>query len=262
VPRRPSNYQIGQSEPFKISRSKLEDFVRCPRCFVLDRREWIKPPSGPSFTLNSAVDGLLKEEFNRCREIQAVHPSVAELGYSYVPYRDERISDWQNSRTGVQYLDPDSNLLLYGAIDDLWLEPTAQTLHVVDYKTTSRMEPVTELGDAEYQNAYRRQLEIYSLLISENGLEVSPTAFWFYATARKGADSFDMALKFDPTLIPYVCDVSWIRPTLTAMKEALETPDLPSPSISCELCAFVNKRTSLTSEKSMLKGFPNPKNAA
>lgn len=240
--RRPSNYQIGQSDSFKISRSKLEDFVRCPRCFVLDRREWIKPPSGPSFTLNSAVDRLLKNEFNACRALQTVHPALAQLGFGFVPYQDDRIDAWQNSRVGVQYLDLRTNFLLYGAIDDLWLDPDTGSLHVVDYKTTSRSEPVTELGDAEYQNGYRRQLEIYSFLLSKNGLEICPTAYWFYATARKNADSFNMKLEFDPTIIAYTCETHWIESTLVQMKNVLETPGLPESSGGCEMCSYAKKR--------------------
>ena len=52
-------YQPGASEPFRLSRSKLENYLKCQRCFYLDRRLGIKPPSGPAFTLNIAVDELL-----------------------------------------------------------------------------------------------------------------------------------------------------------------------------------------------------------
>ncbi|MCA9330587.1 hypothetical protein KC957_00940, partial [Candidatus Saccharibacteria bacterium] len=42
-------YQPGQAEPFKVSRSKIELFMQCPRCFWLDARLKIKRPSGPPF---------------------------------------------------------------------------------------------------------------------------------------------------------------------------------------------------------------------
>ena len=38
-------YEIGQEAPFAVSRAKLENYVQCPRCFVLDRRHKIAPPS-------------------------------------------------------------------------------------------------------------------------------------------------------------------------------------------------------------------------
>jgi hypothetical protein len=44
----------------KISRTGIENFTRCKRCFWLDAVKKIKPPFGPPFNLNLAVDHLLK----------------------------------------------------------------------------------------------------------------------------------------------------------------------------------------------------------
>ncbi len=47
---RTAAYVAGQSEPFKVSRSKIELFVQCPRCFWLDARLPRRPArsSGPA----------------------------------------------------------------------------------------------------------------------------------------------------------------------------------------------------------------------
>jgi len=31
-------YKIGQTDSFQLSRAKIDNFVDCPRCFVVDRR--------------------------------------------------------------------------------------------------------------------------------------------------------------------------------------------------------------------------------
>ena len=49
----------------KISRSKIDLFLECPRCFYLDIQKKIKRPQGFPFNLNNAVDMLLKKEFDR-----------------------------------------------------------------------------------------------------------------------------------------------------------------------------------------------------
>jgi hypothetical protein len=238
-------YEIGQEAPFRISRSKLENFVKCPRCFVLDRRHKIAAPSGPAFTLNSAVDGLLKKEFDACREQQTVHPELARLGYDFIPYKDERIPEWQNMRKGVVHHDPASNLILYGAIDDLWSRELTEQLFIVDYKTTSKAEPIVEMGDEEWHNAYRRQLDIYNYLLGHNQLEMSDKGYWFYATAKKNADNFEMKLQFEATLIEYTCDTSWIEGALLGAKTALENPVLVEPSSGCSVCVYFSKRENL-----------------
>jgi hypothetical protein len=60
--------------PFKVSRSGIESFVQCPRCFILDRVDGIRQPSGAPFTLNSLVDTLLKKEFDLHRAAGTPHP--------------------------------------------------------------------------------------------------------------------------------------------------------------------------------------------
>src|SRR3972149_10504652 len=57
-------YNPKDKKPFKLSRSKLELFTECPRCFYLDRKLGVGRPPGFPFALNSAVDALLKKEFD------------------------------------------------------------------------------------------------------------------------------------------------------------------------------------------------------
>ena len=49
-----NRYDPTSPEPYKLSRSQLQLFLACPRCFYLDRRLGIDRVPGPAFTLNSA----------------------------------------------------------------------------------------------------------------------------------------------------------------------------------------------------------------
>ena len=62
--RKTSIYDKKSNTPFKISRSKFFNFLSCKRCFYLDRVKGLKEPSMPGWALNSAVDDLLKKEFD------------------------------------------------------------------------------------------------------------------------------------------------------------------------------------------------------
>ena len=57
-------YESNGLVPFKLSRSKIDLFLDCPRCFYLDRKLGVGRPPGFPFSLNSAVDHLLKKEFD------------------------------------------------------------------------------------------------------------------------------------------------------------------------------------------------------
>ena len=142
---------------FKLSRSRLDNFIRCPRCFYLDRRIGIDAPPGFPFTLNSAVDTLLKKEFDIYRAKKTKHPLMKTYKIEAIPFQHEKINEWRNTFKGIQYLHKPTNLLITGAIDDVWIN-SQKELIIVDYKATAKN---SEIGiDADWQAGYRRQMEI------------------------------------------------------------------------------------------------------
>src|SRR5580698_11357604 len=74
------------SEPFTVSRSGIDLFEQCPRCFYIDKRLGTARPPGFPFSLNSAVDALLKKEFDIHRAAGSVHPLMKEYNIDAVPY--------------------------------------------------------------------------------------------------------------------------------------------------------------------------------
>lgn len=59
-PNRSAEWNYGGAK-WKLSRSKIDFFFECPRCFYLDNVLGTKRPSFPSFNLNIAVDELFKK---------------------------------------------------------------------------------------------------------------------------------------------------------------------------------------------------------
>ena len=72
-------YDPADSKPFKLSRSKIDLFLECPRCFYMDRRLGVGRPPGFPFALNSAVDALLKKEFDGYRARGQAHPLIERI---------------------------------------------------------------------------------------------------------------------------------------------------------------------------------------
>lgn len=219
----------------KYSRSKIDLFVECPCCFYRDQRLNIKRPPGFPFSLNNAVDTLLKKEFDRYRTLGQSHPIQEDLGL--IPANHPQIDEWREAlKKGVQYHHPAHDCIYRGGIDDLWYNPANGEYHVVDYKATAKQEVVTELPD--WANGYRRQSEIYQWLLRKNGLTVSDTAYFLYCTGDVHADSFNGVLKFHMELIPYKGNDSWVEGVLDAMQACLKKEELPAPSESCRFCIF------------------------
>ena len=78
-------YLPEKQDLYKLSRSKVDFFLNCPRCFYMDRRLGISQPPGFPFNLNSAVDNLLKNEFDYFES----NPPVKDLKVLDYPTKDE-----------------------------------------------------------------------------------------------------------------------------------------------------------------------------
>ena len=81
---------------FKLSRSKVESFINCKRCFFLDRKLGISQPPSFPFNLNSAVDNLLKNEFDYFRKIGEPHPYIKKVGKNIIPFQHESLDKWNS----------------------------------------------------------------------------------------------------------------------------------------------------------------------
>lgn len=234
-PRRTKNlFDPSSKASFKLSRSKIDLFFECPRCFYADRRLGVGRPPGFPFNLNSAVDLLLKREFDRHRKDGTPHPLMDTYGIDAVPFRHKNMDVWRENFVGVQHLDKPSNFLVFGAVDDIWVNKNDELI-VVDYKATSKDGQVNL--DAEWQNGYKRQMEVYQWLLRGNGFVVSSTGYFVYANGKRDKDAFDGVLDFDISIIPYTGDDSWISKVLTDAKNCL-LGDIPPYTATCDYCAY------------------------
>jgi hypothetical protein len=220
--------------------------VECPRCFYLDRVCGVSRPSIPAFTLNSAVDVLLKKEFDIHRAKQESHPLMSTYKIDAIPLDHPKMKDWRENFVGVQFLHKQTNLLIFGAVDDLWIN-NKKEIHVVDYKSTSKEEEITL--DDKWKEGYKRQMEVYQWLLRNNDLEVSEKGYFVYANGLKDKKAFDGKLEFDITIIPYEGDTSWIEDTIYRIKETLDKDVLPTPSETCEHCQIFYNRTAVEEDE-------------
>ncbi len=240
-------YRPGQTAPYKVSRSKIELYMQCPRCFWLDVRLKIKRPDGPPFQINKAIDELFKKEFDSYRLKGQPHPLMVEFGVAAVPFQHDQLGEWRETFTGVVTLHQPTNLHVFGAVDDLWTNADGEVI-VVDYKATAKEKEVTL--DAEWQISYKRQMEVYQWLLRQNGLSVSDTGYFVYANGRLDMDGFNNRVEFRTKLIPYTGSDSWVEPTLIEMKACMDggIPRVGRAAMGgeCDFCAYARQRTALT----------------
>lgn len=249
--KRDAPYQPGQIDPYKLSRSKIELFMQCQRCFWLDVRMKIKRPSSPPFNINKAIDELFKKEFDAYREQGKPHPMMTDNQIKAVPYQHKDLDKWRHNFTGITTLHSPTNLHIFGAVDDVWIDENGK-LMVVDYKATAKAQPVTSLGEeGTWHDMYRRQMEIYQWLLKQNGFEVSDTGYFVYATGTQDRPAFNNVVEFETHVFPHHGSSDWVEQTIKEMKKVMDSDDMPPVGTAamggeCEHCAYARARTELT----------------
>ncbi len=234
--RKPRIYDPDSKEPHKLSRTKIDLFVECPRCFYLDQRLGVARPRPFPFTLNNAVDLLLKKEFDIYRAKKAKHPIMEKNNVDAIPFADEKIEEWRDAmRRGIGYLHKATNLFIRGGIDDVWVNKSGELI-IVDYKATSKTSEINL--DSAWQDCYKRQMEIYQWLFQMNGYKVSKTGYFVYANGLSDKKSFNNKLEFQTYLIPYTGKHNWIEEKIFEIKKALDSNLIPKSSKNCEYCPY------------------------
>ena len=240
-------YQPGQKEIYKLSRSKIELFMQCPRCFWLGERKRIKRPSGPPFQINKTIDELFKKEFDSYRKAKKPHPLMTKNKVQAIPFEHEDLDTWRHNFSGVAIEHEPTNLHIFGAVDDVW-ENKSGELIVVDYKATSKNAEITL--DSDWQIMYKRQMEIYQWLLRQKGFKVSKKGYFVYTNARMDLEGFGDRLEFKTKVIEYEGDDSWVETAIIKMKECMEV-DMPEVGVAamggpCDFCTYAKARTELT----------------
>ena len=200
-----------------LSRSKFDDYKKCKRCFYLITFKGLIPPGTPQFTMNSTTDKLLKKEFDICREIQKPHKTLIANNLEHIiPYKNNDIAKniygdpivesktkaqykkmeaWRNNFHGLQARFKDTNYVLYGSVDDIWLDTKNNSLILVDYKSQANAEKVSQetYFDGEYKEGYQRQLDFYSYLLKKQNLKenIADYAYLYVVNTRGLEDKFE-----------------------------------------------------------------------
>lgn len=215
----------------KLSRTKIELFLGCPRCFWLDIRGVAKRPPGFPFTINNTIDYLLKKEFDEYRENDLEHHLIKKYKIDAKPYKCDELDKWRHNFTGIQFQHQESGFLVFGAVDDIWINKKGELI-VVDYKATGAKEH-------KIHDSYKRQMEVYQWLLIKNNHKVSKTGYFLFAKVDKESGFGGGKLKFDLILEALEGDSSWVEKTIMEAKSCYDNNIIPEYSEDCDYCKFI-----------------------
>jgi hypothetical protein len=172
----------------------------------------------------------LKQEFDAHREDGTAHYLIKKYNIDAIPYKCKEIDTWRTNFTGIQFHHKPTDFLVFGAVDDVWVNPAGELI-VVDYKAT---------GANEYKiyDSYKRQMEVYQWLLLHNEYKVSKTGYFLFAKVNKTNGFAEGKLSFDLSLEPLEGDSSWVEGAIMNAKKTLDSP-IPGSAPECPYCQFV-----------------------
>jgi PD-(D/E)XK nuclease superfamily len=227
----------------KISRTGIEQHIRCPKCFFMQRKLGLKPPSMVPLTLAVATDALLKNEFDTVRTSGSSHPLWKREGLNLRAFQHADIDVWRSNFKGMRVMH-ESGTEVYGAVDDVWENLDSNELHIVDYKSTSKKEePTIETG---FGDSYKRQMEIYQWLFRKAGFKINSIGYFLYVNGSKQGNFYqngtEGVMHFETTMISYSGDDSWVNDAVTSAVNCLKSDITPNNGTDCDNCRYYADR--------------------
>ncbi len=236
----------------RINQGDIKSFFECQRCFYITKKYPIKFKTYDDDKLINANtnDGVLKDEFDKCRRADRSHPLMISNGIAAVPFSHSNIPLWLNSsygQGGISYYDKTRNLLLKGVPDEILINDQGKLI-VVDFKTSSKS--IISMDDESGTN-YRRQVSFYSYLLQKNGYPVHAVGYIilnkphvskysfsdiifnkipddeYVFNPYSGDKKYKRILEFKPTVLEIKIDYSWIEETLDQISLCLRLNEPP-----------------------------------
>ena len=247
--RKNNTYRYESRKTFKLSRSGIDSFINCQRCFYLNKVGNIKDIGMPGFSLNSAHDELMKKELDIYREKAEAHPYMKSLKRNLIPFQHEKMEDWRNNRKGITYHHEKTDLVITGSVDDVWIDTETDELIIVEYKSTSTQSEIDLNDGAPWKDQYKRQIDIYQWLFKMNGFKVADDSVFLYSNGIKTSKKFNDVMKFKTYILEYKGSTQWVEEKIFEIKKVLDKEIIPDSSEECETCSYVVSVNELQSER-------------
>lgn len=212
-----------------LSATTLKLFQECPRCFWLHVNKKLERPRGPFPSLPSGMDRVLKGYFEVYRRRGELPPLIAKV----VP------GQLAHEPLTLGFTDEKLGARLWGKLDDCLILADGK-LAPLDHKT--RASPPDDLSYS--QQYYQFQMDVYTLLLEQQGRATSRTAVLVYYTPEDG-EALHEGFPFAVTVHEIPTDPARAYNVFRAGAKCL-AGELPASGPLCAHCRWLQAHAQLT----------------
>lgn len=222
-----------------LSKSTLEIFVDCPRCFWLAKVSKVERPRSPMPSVVNAIDAEMKKLVGQHVADNLAVPYLS--GTNLVPYPDRRrielFRSWRTFQreTTIKGV----GIKAWGELDDLLVDPKTGIVTPWDYKSKGTA------PDQAYCEKYNTlQGDMYHFLLEGQELKCSGSAKFTYTWPEWSGEVGEIV--FREQSIDMVSDPKRAEAVLYAAAVCL-AGKMPAASMECKYCDYTTKRGVLKS---------------
>jgi CRISPR/Cas system-associated exonuclease Cas4 (RecB family) len=219
------------AKSIQLSPNSLNLYLECPHCFWLDKNMGVKRPPPYPYALNSAVDALLKDEFDTYRAKNLPHPMLKDNNINARLFPNQNLlNQWRNNFAGIRFFDPDLQATLFGAVDDV-LEFEDKKIAPLDYKSTGSTA-------ANVYDRFQLQLDTYTFLMEKNGFKTPRKGYLAFYIVDKSRGFIDR-LPFRKEMVQIDTNPSDIYEIFKDAVNCLKQSSPPPHSSDCRFGAWL-----------------------
>lgn len=222
---------MSMTKSIQLSPNSLNLYLECPHCFWLDKNMGVKRPPPYPYALNSAVDSLLKDEFDTYRAKNLPHPMLKDNNINAHLFPNQNLlNQWRNNFAGIRFFDPDLQATLFGAVDDV-LEFEEGKIAPLDYKSTGSTA-------ANVYDRFQLQLDTYTFLMEKNGFKTTREGYLAFYIVDKSRGFIDR-LPFRKEMVQIDTNPSDIYEIFKDAVNCLKQSSPPPHSSDCKFGAWL-----------------------
>lgn len=228
----------------RLSKSALDKFCACPRCFWFAQNHKLKQPDQISSKVWKGVERLSIFEYERSR-VNKITPEhlVGQVPDGAFPYVGDRISlkDLRYWGKGLRFIL--EGVEITTALDDMLQrgeyvkDKTIPLYNVIDYKSKSK--PTDEEST---EQLYSNQADVFDMACNENGYPTDGMVYfdYWYPAAVLVSDpprNRETLQVWGSQVISLKAEKKRLIAIVKGAKACL-AGDLPGPNVDCTVCAY------------------------
>lgn len=234
-----------------LSKSSLETFKSCPKCFWLEKIQKLKRPEGIKASIMNGIDDMMKRSSDYFVANQQPMPYLHELPGAR-PFQDrERMKKFMNWRTFQATVQAGRHqALIWGQVDDL-IQWDDGRVSAWDYKSNGK-EREWEAYTAQYNSL---QGDMYDILLPVQGLVTTGVAYFTYTWPVLDIETGIVV--FTHKTVSIETNAGRALKVISDAMDCLEGPE-PEPDLTCDYCRFALDRAPVVSAAAQVEQMTKP----